>query len=245
MIVDAHAHLGYDEIYDHDFTEAALVEGQARDGIDMTLVQPATVHDEGSARRYHDAIADLAARYPGRFRGIANPNPHLPGDAYERELRRCRDDLGFVGLKLHPAAHAVNPIGRHGRRAFALAEDLGWPVIVHTGAGIPWAAPALLEAISAAQPSLKIVVAHAGAMILAAEAFALAQRHPNVYLECSWTAGFLVHTWAHALGAQRLLFGSDHAENAPTELTKFRTAGLTDEELHWCLGNTAATVFGL
>jgi len=245
MIVDAHAHLGYDEVYDHDFTEEALLEGQAHNGIDLTLVQPATVHDEGSARRYHDAIADLASRHSGRFRGIANPNPHLPGDAYEREVRRCRDELGFIGVKVHPTAHAVNPVGRHGRRAFALAAELGLPVIVHTGAGIPWAAPALLEPIASEHPDLKIVVAHAGAMILAAEAFALAQRHANVYLECSWAAGFLVHAWARALGASRLMFGSDHAENAATELTKFRTAGLTEDELAWCLGKTAAAVFGL
>jgi uncharacterized protein len=245
MIVDAHAHLGFDEVFDHDFTERSLIESQERDGIDVTLVQPATVHDLDGARRYHDAIADLAARHPGRFHGIANPNPHLPGDDYKTEVSRCIHDLGFVGIKVHPTAHAVNPLGRHGRRAFALADGLGVPVLVHTGSGIPWAAPALLEPIADEYPRLKLVLAHAGAMVLAGEAGSLASRHQNVYLECSWTAGFLARDWAQSLGADHLLFGSDHAENATTELAKFRTAGLTDEELAWALGKTAAALFRL
>jgi hypothetical protein len=196
-------------------------------------------------QRYHDAIADLAGRYPGRFRGLSNPNPHLARDDYARELQRCITDLGFVGVKLHPTAHAVNPVGRDGRAAFELVNALGVPMMVHTGSGIPWAAPSLLGPLARQYPALRIVVAHAGGMILAGEAGQLAAEHPNVYLECSWVGGFLVTAWARELGAGRLMFGSDHAENAATELTKFRTAGLTDEELTWALGGTAADVFGL
>ncbi len=244
MIIDAHAHLGLDEVFDEDFTEEALLESQARNGIDVTLVQPGTVHDLASAQEQHDDIADLAARHAGRFRGIANPSPHLPAEEYEREVRRCIDGLGFVGLKIHPLAHAVNPLGNHGRRAFALARELAIPVMVHTGAGLPWAAPSLLDPIAQEHPGLQIVVAHGGGM-LSAEAGLLAARRPNVYVEVSWLGGHHVREWVHRLGAQRVLFGSDHAGNAAAELAKFRTAGLTEEELRWVLGGTAAAVFDL
>lgn len=245
MIVDAHAHLGWDQVFDHDFREDALLESQERNGIDVTLVQPATAHDLPTVQRYHDAIADLARRFPGHFFGIANPNPHLAGDAYETEVRRCVQELGFVGIKLHPMAHAVNPAGHAGRRVFALAQDLGVPVIVHTGSGIPWSAPALIDPAASERPGLKIVLAHAGAMILAGEAGQLAARRPNVYLECTWSASHTVQEWCRRFGPQRLLFGSDHAENAPVELAKFRSIGFSDEELGWMLGGTAASVFGL
>ncbi len=96
-IVDAHAHLGFDEVFDEDFTEAALLESQERNGIDVTLVQPGTVHNLNGVRRQHDAIAELARRFPGRFYGIANPSPHLPGEQYEQEALRCVKELGFVG----------------------------------------------------------------------------------------------------------------------------------------------------
>ncbi len=245
MIIDAHAHLGYDEVFDEDFTEAALLASQSRNNISLTLVQPGTVHDLGGVRKQHDAIADLIARHPGRFRGIANPNPHLPDGAYDREVRRCIGELGFVGIKVHPFAHAVNPLGRHGRHAFDLARELRVPVMVHTGAGIPWAAPSLLGPIAEGYPELKLVVAHAGAGILSAEAGLLAERHANVFLEPSWVGGFQVRSWVQTLGADRVMFGSDHGDNAEVELAKFRSAGLSPDELAWALGGTAAGVFGL
>ena len=245
MIVDAHAHLGNDQVFDVDFTADELLEAQEANGIDVTLVQPATAHDLDTVRHYHDAIADLAARHPGRFAGIANPNPHLPPDAYERELRRCIEELGFVGVKLHPTAHAVNPVGRAGRRVFALAAGLRVPVIVHTGTGIPWAAPSLLRPVAEEHPKVPLVVAHAGGMILAQEATQLAERHDRVYLECSWLGGFTIRSWVRSLGADRILFGSDHADNAAAELAKFRSLRLAEDELCWCLGGTAAHVFGL
>jgi predicted TIM-barrel fold metal-dependent hydrolase len=245
MVIDAHAHLGYDGIFDEDFTEASLLASQSQNGIDITLVQPGTEHDLGGVQKQHDAIADLIARHPGRFRGIANPNPHVPGDAYDREVRRCIGELKFVGIKMHPLAHAVNPLGRHGRHLFDLARELRVPVMVHTGAGIPWAAPSLLDPIAESCPDLKLVIAHAGAGILSAEAGLLATRHANVFLEPSWLGGFQVRSWVRALGANRVMFGSDHADNAETELAKYRSAGLSQDELAWTLGGTAASVFGL
>jgi hypothetical protein len=245
MIIDAHAHLGFDEVFDHDFTEADLVAGQEANGIAASLVQPGTCHALEGVRRQHDAIADLGSRQPGRFFGIANPNPHLPAREYDAEVRRCVEGMGFLGVKIHPAAHAMNPLGRAAGHVFALAREMGLPVMVHTGAGIPWAAPSLLGPVAAAHADLKIVAAHAGMMVLAGEAGILAAEHANVYLECSWTPGFKVAGWVKSLGPQRVLFGSDHAENAATELAKFRTCGLSEEELDWTLGRAAAAVFNL
>lgn len=244
MIIDAHAHLGWDEVFDEDFPAAALLESQARNGIGLTLVQPALVHDLETVRRYHDAIAALAAAHPGRFRGIANPNPHLPAGRYEDEVRRCVTALGFAGVKIHPLAHAVNPAGRHGRRVFALAAELKIPVMVHTGVGVPWACPALVEDLAAEHPETPVILAHAGAMF-AAEAFQLARRRENVYLELSWQAYFHIRDWVNSLGAPRLMFGSDHADNADNELGKIRALGLAAAEEDMLLGGTAAGVFGM
>jgi predicted TIM-barrel fold metal-dependent hydrolase len=245
IVVDAHAHLGFDEVFDEDFREEELLASQEANGIAVTLVQPGIVHNLPEVQRQHDAIADLAQRLAGRFYGIANPSPHLPGEQYESEVRRCVEELGFVGVKLHPLAHAVNPVSKHGMRVFETASALGVPVMVHTGSGIPWSAPSLLGPIASRYPDLKIVVAHAGAMVLAAEASQLAADHANVYLECSWTGGFLIRQWANSLGGERLMFGSDHADNAATELAKIRTCGLSESDLEWVLGRTAIAVFGL
>lgn len=245
MIIDTHAHLGKDKVFDEDFSEEELVEAQKRNGIDITIVQPATANSIEDVKKLHDAIFELCRRYPGRFYGMANPNPHLPDNVYEAELRRCVTRLKFVGVKLQPFAHAVNPLGHDGRKVFALANKLKIPVMVHTGSGIPWSEPSLLHPIAEEYSTVKIIVAHAGMMVFASEAAYLTKKHVNVFLECSWTAGFLIKEWIKCIGKDRIMFGSDHADNAAVELIKYRSIGLTNEEIDWALGKTAKSVFRL
>lgn len=244
-IIDAHAHLGRDPVFDVDFTEESLLESQKSNGISVTLVQPPTVHDLEGIKQCHDAIADLARRFPRRFYGICCPNPHLPGTQFQDEVRRCIDELGFVALKLHPFGHAVNPLGTDGRKVFEIAEMLRIPVMVHTGPGVPWTLPSLLRPIAEAHPNLKVIVAHAGHNMLSAEAGLLAESCSNVYLEPSWVSGLTIERWIRTLGAHRIMFGSDHGENAATELAKYRSMKLSQEELATVLGGTAASVFGI
>ncbi|MGI6611041.1 MAG: amidohydrolase family protein [Limnochordia bacterium] len=245
MIIDVHAHLGWDTVFEDDFTKDELLQSQETNGIDTTIVQPGICHDLRTVQKQHDAIAELACAFPGRFCGMANPNPHLPEKEYSAELRRCTTTLGFVGVKLHPHGHCLSPDSAAGRMVFGLAQELGIPVMIHTGAGIPWALPANILPVARQFPDVRIVMAHAGHMLMASEALTVATYCPNVYLETSWTGGFLVRHFAENLGAHRLLFGSDHADNAATELTKLRTARLSAEQLCWCLGKTAASIYRL
>ena len=46
-------------------------------------------------------------------------------------------------------------------------------------------------------------------------------------------------------GADRVLFGSDHARNQATELEKVRTSGISDEEIDRVLCRTAASLYRL
>ena len=245
MIVDAHAHMGYDYVFEEDFTLEKLLPFMDKNKIDASIVQPGTVLDLKTVTKQHDAIADLSRKMPGRFFGMANPNPHLPMEEYRGELERCVNGLGFVGVKMHPLAHAVDPNRSAGRKVFDAALDLGIPVMVHTGAGIPWALPSALIPAAMDYPELRIVLAHSGSSIFSGEAALAAKLCPNIFLETSWLQGITIHSLCRTLGADRVMFGSDHGENIATELTKYRTIGLTGEELEWCLGRTAAEVFKL
>lgn len=187
MIIDVHSHLGYDEVFEHDFPADALVAAQERNGVDVTIVQPGSCVLLETVQRQHDAIAALAAQYPGRFVGMANPNPHLSEEVYRREVARCIRDLGFVGLKIHPFAHAVNPAGQVARRCFALAVEFDVPLMIHTGAGVPFALPSTIIEPAQAFPSARIIMAHSGTSIFAAEALLVARLCPNVALETTWT----------------------------------------------------------
>jgi len=244
MIIDTHSHLGFDEIFDEDFTEKELLESQKKNGIDINLVQPAVVHDFETVKKYHDAIYDLCNRFKDRFKGIANPNPHLPDNLYEKEIKRCILELGFIGIKIHPFGHAVNVNGRHGSFAFKLASYLRVPVLVHTGVGIPWSEPSLLNKKIEEHQDIPVIICHAGG-IFAAEAEDLVRRYSNVFLELSWQSNFIIKKWTETIGAHRLMFGSDHADNAVIEITKIKSLGLKPEDEDLILYKTAKKVFNI
>lgn len=245
MIIDVHSHLGYDRVFDVNFKEEYQWEKIKQFGVDMTILQPAAVHTLDEVIVLHDAIAALCKQHPDKFAGMANPNPHLKDKDYEKEVRRCIEELGFVGIKVHPQAHGVNPAGRDGMKVFALANELKVPVMIHTGTGIQFANPVNAIPVAQKYQDLPIILAHCGMMIMANEAFLAMETCGNIYGDISWTGGFLIHDWVRHFGAHRLMFATDHADNCGAELNKIRTIGLTEDEQNWIFAKTALEVFKL
>ncbi|MGQ9683616.1 MAG: amidohydrolase family protein [Anaerolineae bacterium] len=244
MILDVHSHLGYDVVFDEIITEQELVGAYDANGVDAGIVQPLIVEPlEAPQRRMHDQVYALTQKYPGRFFGMASINPHCGEAFYREEMRRCMRELGFVGIKLTPIAHAVNPLTPDGRLAFEVSRELKVPIMVHTGAGIPFALPALLLPLAKEYRDLPIVVAHSGLNILAGEAIILGKECENVYLDTSWTAPHTCKAFLRALGPQKLMFASDMWDNQVVELCKWRTLGISAADLEWVLGKTGAQVY--
>lgn len=243
MIVDVHTHLGRDYVFEEDFPLKSLLSSMKENKIDISIVQPGAVIDLRTVVKEHNAIATLSKKMLGRIYGMANPNPHLQEGQYFKEVERCVKDLGFVAVKLHPLAHAVNPSKPAARRVFEAARGLKIPVMVHTGSGVPWSLPSAFIPLAEEFSDLNIVLAHSGGGIFASEASLAAQLRPNIYLETTWLPSSSTYAFCKTLGANRIMFGSDLPGNAATELAKFRSIGLSGEELEWCLGKTAAKVF--
>lgn len=245
MIIDVHSHLGeWDVVFDEAISEEELVKAYDKNGVDIGIVQPLIVNPtEQEQKRIHEEVYKLTQRYPGRFYGMASLNPHTNPDFYRAEVRRCIKELGFVGLKMSPIAHAVNPMSRDGRLAFEVAKDLGVPLMIHTGAGIPFALPALIQPMAKEFPDLPIVIAHSGLNIAAAEALIVAQECDNVFLDTSWTAPHICKAFIKVLGSSRLMFASDMFDNQVVELAKWRSLGLSENDLEWVLWKTASQVY--
>ena len=244
MVVDVHVHMGWDHTFDEDFTREELIEKMETCHVDVQVVQPGACHDIESVRGQHDAIAELTREYPGRFFGMTNPSPHLPGTLYEDEIKRCIEELGFVGIKVNTIASGVNPNSKAGRKGVAAARNYGVPLMIHTGAGIPFASPVNLISLAEEFPDLNIVMAHCGEMVFANEAEVAFAACQNILGETSWTPGFIVKSWIRKFG-NRFMVGSDHADNMATELKKYETVGLSDEERNALLGETALDVYKL
>jgi predicted TIM-barrel fold metal-dependent hydrolase len=73
----------------------------------------------------------------------------------------------------------------------------------------------------------------------------VAQLCPNVYLETSWCGTLDTAMLVRMVGSERMMMGSDAAENVGVEIAKHRSIGLSEAEIENCLGRTATRVFGL
>lgn len=243
MIINAHMHLGDCRFCDHDIDEQEVIDTMDLNGVDASIVFPlpgATDH-----REVHDRIAALAGSYPGRIFGLIDINPHTDEESYFQEVERCVQQYNFVGLKLHPMGHACPVSAQDADKVFAAARDFGIPLMVHSGLGAPYALPSMLIPRARQFPDLPIIVAHAGAYIFTGEAMLLAELCPNVYLETSWCATHRIKQMVEQFGAHRVMMGSDLPPNIATEIAKYRSCGINEDDLRQALAGTAVEVFKL
>lgn len=241
-IIDTHHHVDSCRVFDLEQDEATVLRTMDENDISATIIQPFPgVPDAGVV---HDHIATMAEENPGRVFGLMSMSPHDP-DAYRAEAERCIRDLGFVALKIHTIGHAVNPLGTSGGVVFETARELGVPVMVHTGPGIPFADPAMVLPRAREFDDVTVILAHAGFGVLGGPTMAVAMDCPNIVLETSWAPGFDIEFALDALGPDRVMFGSDLVTNVAPEVSKYRALDLDDATLDAVLGGTARTVFGL
>jgi uncharacterized protein len=244
VIIDTHTHVGGSFLIDEEYPEDWIIDGMRRWGVNVSLVMPHS-HGTPDPERAHDRVFTFIQNNAGTCFGIADINPMLSDEAYWKEATRCVNDFGFVALKLHPLLHPCNPLAKSATKVFEAAKFLGVPVISHTGLGSPFSLPALLISRAREFPDVPIVMAHAGQNFYIAEAVIAAEVCENLFLEPSWCGAHRVKDAIRKLGSQRFMMGSDSRLNIPVELTKYRTIGLSDQELEDCLGGTAARVFRL
>jgi uncharacterized protein len=243
LIVDTHHHVDTCRVFDLDQKEDTVLSNLDRNEVSVALIQPFPGAPDASA--VHDHIADMARRRPGGVFGVVSVNPHIDPDAYHAEAKRCVQDLGFVGIKIHTIGHAVNPLTNDAETVFQTARELGVPVMIHTGPGLPFADPAMVLPRARQFPDLTFVLAHAGFGILSASALSVAKECPNVMLETSWCPIYDIAWMVSELGPRRVMYGSDLSMNTATELTKYRSLGLGGDELESVLGGTAKEIFKL
>jgi aminocarboxymuconate-semialdehyde decarboxylase len=137
----------------------------------------------GLIREGNDAMADMVARYPGRFRAYAElPLPYL--DASLRELERCRRELDFQAVNILTSSGLISAIDETLSPLYEELNQTGTVVFFHprvdglcsrliTDYGLTQAlGPVLEDTVLVAQmvtrqfphrfPNLRIIVPHLG-----------------------------------------------------------------------------------
>ena len=242
-IVDSHSHIGMCDVFGLNQTPGQLLAEMDRHEIQVAVVQPFPgVQD---ARLVHDEIATMAAHFPGRVYGLASIWPHGDPDVYEKEIRRCIGELGFVGIKIHTLGHAVGPRSPGALRLITLAAELRVPIMIHTGTGIPFSDPGLWLPLIQRHPTTQFILAHAGAGILGGAALSVAQVCPNVTLETSFVPPQEIRGFCATLGVERVMYGSDVIPAISTEIAKYESLDLREEERNKVMSTNATTLFRL
>ena len=237
-IIETHQHLGPCMVFDLNITKNDLTEAIDKNNIDICLVQLLPgVHDY---REKNDDIIELCKEFEGKFYGLININPHLPEKEFDDEVKRLMDTGYFKAIKLHTIGHAVNPLSSDAEKVYRSAREYDMPVMVHTGAGIPFALPSFIIPKAQEYEDLNFILAHSGmGQIYSTEAYIVASVCSNVFLETSWTSIEDKNFFISALGSERLMFGADVPSNIPVELFQYKSLDLARKDIENIMYNNA------
>jgi predicted TIM-barrel fold metal-dependent hydrolase len=261
-----------------DLSGELIISDMDEAGIDKSIIMVADFGltlgiGEGkySLEEQNKIYADLAAKYPDRLIAFFGIDPRRPGA--HRQFERAVKEWGMGGLKLLPPT-GFYPNDKEVFPLYAKAEELGVPVLIHTGPEtIPlfskYGQPIYLDEVCNYFPDLNIIAAHGGYCWME-ELIDLASNKTNLYIDlAAWQTKTrrrkdieFYKTLRHVLntiGARRVLFGSDWPPmrlymsqkdwvNVFKEIPDYvKEAGIEfkDEEIDLVLGGTAAKVLGL
>lgn len=240
-LYDTHTHLGSARHSGRAQDSARLLRSMDAHGIDRSVVIPFPVVED--YREQHNLIAAAVRAFPDRFVGAACISPFVSQAAFRDEIKRCRQELGFVALKLQPQYQALNPLSPRSDFFFEAALENDMAVIVHTGSGVPFSLPSLYIMPARKFPGLSIILGHAGGSVYMLETIVAAAVCPNIYIEVS---SLMPHHVAEILAhvpATRLMAGSDLPESAETEMHKVLTMDIPEAARRAILWETAWSVF--
>ena len=203
-------------------TAEELMEAMEADGVDASVAVGYGWCDQGMARESNDYLLDAARRYPGRILAFCSVHPGW-GDAALEEIERCAAE-GARGIgELHPtsqgldlaASPALDPLMELARRHRLPVLVHGSEPVGHAYAGKGRTTPTELMAFIGRYPENVIVAAHWGGGLpfygLMPEVHAALA---NAYFDTA-TSPFLYRAevfpvGVQAVGAERVLFGSDY-----------------------------------
>ncbi|HLC03534.1 MAG TPA: amidohydrolase family protein [Anaerolineales bacterium] len=204
--------------------------------------------------RRANALPDPPTGPKGRLIPFASVNPHLDNDLAKR-LEELVTVEGFRGLKLYPVYqhHYTNDPRLY--PVYAKAQELDIPVLIHTGssmfkgARIKYGDPLHLDDVAIDFPSLKLLMAHSGRPFWYEQAFWMARRHANVYMEISGLPAKNLLSYFPRLEnlADKVVYGSDWPGNPyiARNIEAIRNLPLKDETKAKILGGNAAMLLGL
>lgn len=257
--IDSHAHFGryvHTDPLISEFSsgEGGVVTQRAKAcGVQWTIASPlAGLLPRGrtvDVAPANDAGFREVPTVPGLLQYvIVNP---LQPKTYD-QARRMLKSPWCVGIKIHPEEHAYR-IADHGEELFSFFEELGAPVMTHSGC--PNSLPEDFVPFANRHPGARVLLAHLGNGAGANGRVDLqvravqAAKHGNLWVDTSSARSILpglIEWGVKELGAERLLFGSDAPlYDVAMQRTRIEMADLPDASKRLILRDNAVKFFRL
>ncbi|MCI4341032.1 MAG: amidohydrolase family protein [Thermoplasmata archaeon] len=199
----------------------AFLEYLDRVGVERAvLVNYVSPEVVGYSEATNPFVLEYCATDPVRLIAVGSVLPTHANPA--AEVKRLHA-AGLRGIKVHPPHQLFAPNAYVDgtlpglRGIYATCEQLGLPVIVHTGTSVfpgarnRLAEPMLVEDVAIDFPRLTLVLAHGGRPFWTEQAMFLARRFPRVFLDVSSVPPARIPRYFPELErvAEQVLFGSD------------------------------------
>lgn len=202
----------------------------------------------------NDEVGDIVEEHPDRFAGIGSVPLDRPMDAV-REVRRCVEELSFVGIRVVPWLWELPPNDRRYYPIYAECVEQDVPICLqvgHTGPlkpSEPGRPIPYLDDVLREFPDLTVVGGHIGHP-WTREMLALATKYEDVYID---TSAYKPKRYPDELvefirthGSDKVMFGTNYPMIQPGEcLDGVADLDLDDDTQDRFLYRNATTVFGL
>lgn len=238
MIIDAHAHIGTAQrrypVYIK--TTEQIIEIMDRFKIEVACVSSLL------AINYDFLSGNLEMRkeissFPGRFIPFCVVHPRYRPDAIE-ELRRCVDEWGWKGLKLHPLHQGYPADCRRAQEIIMETARLGVPVLVHSSMD-DFTHPRRIANLADKVPDATIIMGHMGALGYWYDSIEIAEQYENIILDTTnaYAVDGLVETAVEAVGADRIVWGTNLPLSYPgPNLVRITESDINEREKRQILG---------
>lgn len=206
MIYDMHTHFLGGRFSEAVSDPDVFLREMDENGIDMSLLLPNDGFFADCAAD-NDVVARAVRAHPDRLCGMGVVNPR--DENCIDEMRRCVEELGLTGIKLHPWLQAFSTLDPKYMKLAEAAARMRTVLFFHDGT------PPYTESLAIAEtarlfPELTVVLGHSGLNDLWNEAKLAALRYPNIWLCTCGCPYWGLKEIVGALEGERVLFGSDY-----------------------------------
>lgn len=256
-VIDAHLHYGADPAIAEQLIMSTLVYGDP-DSLVKTLdkyniqqcllLPPDRILNPPRDVEYkeaNEAVARAVAKYPERVVGAMRLNPLFGEEFVWENIRYYSQEKGFRAIKMLARVDFYNPSSlKVMGPVFEAARKYNMTILFHSGHPSR-DLPSLQSYGAKHYPDVKLVIAHMGLHDFLQETIIACKEIPNVYADMSQAWPYDVKTFVRAVGADRLMYGSDGPFQSPwVERLKVEECDLTDDELEMIFHKNAERIYG-